>query len=278
MGHVCTRVCPGTGLRVPSHPTQAPPSSALQVANHVVQALLNQKVGVRGARGGGSGGLGRSWLMPPPRPGQDLREECIKLKKRVFDLERQNQALSDLFQQKLQLSAGSLPQVRLRLCQCWGGGGGRVAGQSPLKSLTCRLPPLQLPLHPVPVPLDAPASPQPGIAEQPPPPLPPSRCIPLPEVSTSISKPHCPGVPLSRLWHSPSLSSCYCLFQACGVPKPVVPHFPGPWCPLLYPPPWVRGVPIPEPMILPFPSLSAHGVPLPAPVVTTSPGPWHPPF
>ncbi|XP_010564871.1 PREDICTED: nck-associated protein 5-like [Haliaeetus leucocephalus] len=55
-----------------------------EVANHVVQALLNQK---------------------------DLREECIKLKKRVFDLERQNQALSDLFQQKLQLSAGSLPQV-----------------------------------------------------------------------------------------------------------------------------------------------------------------------
>lgn len=48
---------------------------------------------------------------PPPPPLQDLREECIKLKKRVFDLERQNQALSDLFQQKLQLSAGSLPQV-----------------------------------------------------------------------------------------------------------------------------------------------------------------------
>ncbi|NWZ58849.1 NCK5L protein, partial [Haliaeetus albicilla] len=70
-----------------------------EVANHVVQALLNQK---------------------------DLREECIKLKKRVFDLERQNQALSDLFQQKLQLSAGSLPQVRLWLRQCWGGGGRRA--------------------------------------------------------------------------------------------------------------------------------------------------------
>ncbi|KAB1270164.1 Nck-associated protein 5-like, partial [Camelus dromedarius] len=55
-----------------------------EVANHVVQALLNQK---------------------------DLREECIKLKKRVFDLERQNQMLSALFQQKLQLTAGSLPQV-----------------------------------------------------------------------------------------------------------------------------------------------------------------------
>ncbi|NIG58296.1 nck-associated protein 5-like isoform 1 [Pontoporia blainvillei] len=57
-----------------------------EVANHVVQALLNQK---------------------------DLREECIKLKKRVFDLERQNQMLTALFQQKLQLTAGSLPQIPL---------------------------------------------------------------------------------------------------------------------------------------------------------------------
>ncbi|KAL4646212.1 nck-associated protein 5-like isoform X1 [Arapaima gigas] len=45
-----------------------------EVANHVVQALLNQK---------------------------DLREECIKLKMRVFDLERQNRALTELFHQKL---------------------------------------------------------------------------------------------------------------------------------------------------------------------------------
>ncbi|XP_051701409.2 nck-associated protein 5-like isoform X2 [Oryctolagus cuniculus] len=57
-----------------------------EVANHVVQALLNQK---------------------------DLREECIKLKKRVFDLERQNQLLSSLFQQRLQLTTGSLPQIPL---------------------------------------------------------------------------------------------------------------------------------------------------------------------
>ncbi|CAM5116451.1 unnamed protein product [Natator depressus] len=57
-----------------------------EVANHVVQALLNQK---------------------------DLRQECLKLKKRVFDLERQNQTLSDLFQQKLQLTTGSLPQLAL---------------------------------------------------------------------------------------------------------------------------------------------------------------------
>ncbi|XP_010348099.1 nck-associated protein 5-like [Saimiri boliviensis] len=57
-----------------------------EVANHVVQALLNQK---------------------------DLREECIKLKKRVFDLERQNQMLSALFQQKLHFTTGSLPQIPL---------------------------------------------------------------------------------------------------------------------------------------------------------------------
>ncbi|XP_044535658.1 nck-associated protein 5-like [Gracilinanus agilis] len=61
-----------------------------EVANHVVQALLNQK---------------------------DLREECIKLKRRVFDLERQNQTLSTLFQQKLQLSASSLPQLPLHPLQ-----------------------------------------------------------------------------------------------------------------------------------------------------------------
>lgn len=50
-------------------------------------------------------------LPPAPPGGQDLREECIKLKKRVFDLERQNQMLSTLLQQKLQLTASSLPQV-----------------------------------------------------------------------------------------------------------------------------------------------------------------------
>ncbi|XP_051910231.1 nck-associated protein 5-like isoform X1 [Hippocampus zosterae] len=61
-----------------------------EVANHVVQALLNQK---------------------------DLREECIKLKMLVFDLEKQNRALCELFQQKLpdhpaahyQVRAGPLP-------------------------------------------------------------------------------------------------------------------------------------------------------------------------
>uniref|UniRef100_A0A8C7Y3A2 NCK-associated protein 5-like n=1 Tax=Oryzias sinensis TaxID=183150 RepID=A0A8C7Y3A2_9TELE len=52
-----------------------------EVANHVVQALLNQK---------------------------DLREECIKLKMLVFDLERQNRALCELFQQKLEVWASLL--------------------------------------------------------------------------------------------------------------------------------------------------------------------------
>ncbi|KAM9368111.1 LOW QUALITY PROTEIN: nck-associated protein 5-like [Phaethornis superciliosus] len=97
-----------------------------EVANHVVQALLNQK---------------------------DLREECIKLKKRVFDLERQNQALSDLFQQKLQLSAGSLPQLTL---------------------------------HPLPVSPDAPSSPPPGPTEDPPHLLPPGHCIPPFEVTPFV--------------------------------------------------------------------------------------------
>uniref|UniRef100_H3BI44 NCK associated protein 5 like n=1 Tax=Latimeria chalumnae TaxID=7897 RepID=H3BI44_LATCH len=64
-----------------------------EVAIHVVQALLNQK---------------------------DLREECIKLKKRVFDLERQNQTLSDLFHQKLQITSGSLAQVQTPLPPGWG--------------------------------------------------------------------------------------------------------------------------------------------------------------
>ncbi|XP_035237802.1 nck-associated protein 5-like [Anguilla anguilla] len=54
-----------------------------EVANHVVQALLNQK---------------------------DLREECIKLKMRVFELERQNQTLSELLHQKLHSHLGPCQQ------------------------------------------------------------------------------------------------------------------------------------------------------------------------
>ncbi|NXV20620.1 NCK5L protein, partial [Cepphus grylle] len=124
-----------------------------EVANHVVQALLNQK---------------------------DLREECIKLKKRVFDLERQNQALSDLFQQKLQVSAGSLPQ---------------------------------LPLHLVPVPPDSPATPQLGSAEQPPPTLPSAFCIAPLEVGTGVPEPLCPGVPLPRLPGAPPLDTLSPFFK-----------------------------------------------------------------
>lgn len=67
-----------------------------EVANHVVQALLNQK---------------------------DLREECIKLKMLVYDLERQNRALCELFQQKLpnhptthyQVPSGPLPEFSPQL-------------------------------------------------------------------------------------------------------------------------------------------------------------------
>ncbi|XP_035633929.1 nck-associated protein 5-like isoform X3 [Oncorhynchus keta] len=57
-----------------------------EVANHVVQALLSQK---------------------------DLREECIKLKMRVFDLERQNRTLTELFAQKLHPQDSSLQQLQL---------------------------------------------------------------------------------------------------------------------------------------------------------------------
>uniref|UniRef100_A0A8C9T064 Nck-associated protein 5-like n=1 Tax=Scleropages formosus TaxID=113540 RepID=A0A8C9T064_SCLFO len=56
-----------------------------EVANHVVQALLNQK---------------------------DLREECIKLKMRVFDLERQNRTLTELFHQKLHSQSSTAQQVK----------------------------------------------------------------------------------------------------------------------------------------------------------------------
>ncbi|KAM4859014.1 nck-associated protein 5 isoform 2-T2 [Thomomys bottae] len=54
-----------------------------EVANQVVQALLTQK---------------------------DLREECVKLKTRVFDLEQQNRTLSILFQQRIQPTSDLLLQ------------------------------------------------------------------------------------------------------------------------------------------------------------------------
>uniref|UniRef100_A0A8C9F186 NCK associated protein 5 n=1 Tax=Pavo cristatus TaxID=9049 RepID=A0A8C9F186_PAVCR len=61
---------------------------ALEVANQVVQALLTQK---------------------------DLREECIKLKTRVFDLEQQNRTLSVLFQQRVKPASDLLLQ-KLHSC------------------------------------------------------------------------------------------------------------------------------------------------------------------
>ncbi|KAK2821723.1 hypothetical protein Q7C36_021066 [Tachysurus vachellii] len=60
-----------------------------EVANHVVQALLNQK---------------------------DLREECIKLKMRVFDLERQNQTLTDFLTHKLHFSSSPFHQLSSVSC------------------------------------------------------------------------------------------------------------------------------------------------------------------
>uniref|UniRef100_A0A665WG28 Nck-associated protein 5 C-terminal domain-containing protein n=1 Tax=Echeneis naucrates TaxID=173247 RepID=A0A665WG28_ECHNA len=59
-----------------------------EVANQVVQALLTQK---------------------------DLREECLKLRTRVFDLEQQNRALSVLFQQRIKPASDLLLQrINLR--------------------------------------------------------------------------------------------------------------------------------------------------------------------
>lgn len=42
---------------------------------------------------------------------QDLREECVKLKTRVFDLEQQNRTLSILFQQRVRPTSDLLLQV-----------------------------------------------------------------------------------------------------------------------------------------------------------------------
>ncbi|XP_025068189.1 nck-associated protein 5-like [Alligator sinensis] len=112
-----------------------------EVANHVVQALLNQK---------------------------DLREECIKLKRRVFDLERQNQTLSDLFQQKLQLAGGALPPLALQ---------------------------------PVPAPANPPASPLRCSAENPAASPPPGRCV----LHREVCGPAPPRVPLlARASHGSS--------------------------------------------------------------------------
>ncbi|XP_061548780.1 LOW QUALITY PROTEIN: nck-associated protein 5-like [Phycodurus eques] len=77
-----------------------------EVANQVVQALLTQK---------------------------DLKEECVKLRTRVFDLEQQNRLLSVLFQQRVRMSQSPAPQEIQR-----NGKVGIAAGRWPsLLSLTC---------------------------------------------------------------------------------------------------------------------------------------------
>lgn len=42
---------------------------------------------------------------------QDLKEECVKLRTRVFDLEQQNRILSLLFQQRVKMSSIPVSQV-----------------------------------------------------------------------------------------------------------------------------------------------------------------------
>ncbi len=42
---------------------------------------------------------------------QDLKEECVKLRTRVFDLEQQNRILSVLFQQRVKMSTIPVSQV-----------------------------------------------------------------------------------------------------------------------------------------------------------------------
>ncbi|XP_067117658.1 nck-associated protein 5-like [Osmerus mordax] len=77
-----------------------------EVANQVVQALLTQK---------------------------DLREECVKLRTRVFDLEQQNRILNVLFQQRLKTSSSPVAQEAQR-----NGKAGTPSGRWPsLLSLTC---------------------------------------------------------------------------------------------------------------------------------------------
>ncbi|KAM8854638.1 nck-associated protein 5-like isoform 2-T3 [Spinachia spinachia] len=77
-----------------------------EVANQVVQALLTQK---------------------------DLKEECVKLRTRVFDLEQQNRILSVLFQQRVKTSTSPVSQEAQR-----NGKACIPAGRWPsLLSLTC---------------------------------------------------------------------------------------------------------------------------------------------
>ncbi|XP_078459917.1 nck-associated protein 5 [Lampetra planeri] len=75
-----------------------------EVANQVVQALLTQK---------------------------DLREECLKLRTRVCDLEEQNRSMSILFQQKLRLPSEATLQAGMALGVVEGGALCRGVGSVP---------------------------------------------------------------------------------------------------------------------------------------------------
>ncbi|XP_032800464.2 nck-associated protein 5 isoform X4 [Petromyzon marinus] len=75
-----------------------------EVANQVVQALLTQK---------------------------DLREECLKLRTRVCDLEEQNRSMSILFQQKLRLPSEATLQAGVALGVVEGGALCRGVGSVP---------------------------------------------------------------------------------------------------------------------------------------------------
>lgn len=50
---------------------------------------------------------------------QDLKEECVKLRTRVFDLEQQNRILSLLFQQRVKVSSTPVSQVTTHPARLW---------------------------------------------------------------------------------------------------------------------------------------------------------------
>lgn len=54
---------------------------------------------------------GLNMTLPVLLLAQDLREECLKLRTRVFDLEQQNRALGVLFQQRIKPASDLLLQV-----------------------------------------------------------------------------------------------------------------------------------------------------------------------
>lgn len=106
-----------------------PNSAFFKVANQVVQALLTQKVchlyfyihvttfHLNTVKSCIVRCVDSWWwgytenLSIHVHLNQDLREECLKLRTRVFDLEQQNRALSVLFQQRIKPASDLLLQV-----------------------------------------------------------------------------------------------------------------------------------------------------------------------